>query len=112
MVWGIAKVIIAGSIISFTSWLSGKRPGLAGFLLALPISSMIALMFSYSEYRDSQKSIEFAKSVLVAVPLSLTFFVPFLFADRLKLSFVSLYILGVVSLVIAYVIHRSIFGNS
>jgi hypothetical protein len=41
------KIVIAVSIILGTSWLSGKRPELAGFLTALPLVSILALAFSY-----------------------------------------------------------------
>jgi hypothetical protein len=37
------KITIAVSIILSTSWLSGKRPELAGFLTALPLVSILAL---------------------------------------------------------------------
>jgi len=111
MTWGITKVIIAGGIISFTSWLSGKRPALAGFLLALPISSMIALLLSYTEYKDAEKSVEFAKSIFFAVPLSLVFFIPFLFANRLRWPFPWIYISGAVLLIFAYGLHRRLVGS-
>jgi hypothetical protein len=42
------KIAIAVSIILGTSWLSGKRPELAGFLTALPLVSILALAFSYT----------------------------------------------------------------
>jgi hypothetical protein len=38
------KITIAVSIILSTSWLSGKRPELAGFLTALPLVSILALV--------------------------------------------------------------------
>jgi uncharacterized membrane protein YczE len=75
--WSVAKIFIACVIISFSTWLAGQRPGLAGFILALPISSMIALFLNRLEFQDSNKSVTFAKSIFFAVPLSLTFFIPF-----------------------------------
>ena len=65
----ILKALIVAAIIVFTSWLSGKKPALAGFLLALPISSMIAILLSYMEFNDAEKSAQFAKSIFLAVPL-------------------------------------------
>lgn len=109
--WQIAKLVISASVISGTSWLMGKNPRLAGFLLALPISTLIALAFGQLEFSDSQKSVEFAKSVFLSVPLSLLFFVPFLFADRLGLGFWGLYIAGIALLGAGYLIHTSVFGG-
>ena len=55
------KLAIAAGVIAFGSWLSGKRPELAGFIVALPLASLLALAFSYFEHRDSEASIVFAK---------------------------------------------------
>ncbi len=111
LVWQIAKLVIAGTVISFTSWLAGRRPGLAGFIMALPISSLIALAFSHAEWGDPQKSVEFAKSIFLAVPLSLTFFLPFLLANALQWSFWGLYFSGVALLTLSYGIHRWFAGS-
>lgn len=110
MTWQISKFLIAAGVITFTSWLSGRQPRLAGFLLALPISTMIALAFSHAEYQDSTKSVAFAKSVFLAVPLSLLFFVPFLFGTKLHLGFWALYSSGIILLVLGYFVHTWITG--
>lgn len=110
MTWQISKVFLAAILISFTSWLSGRQPRLAGFLLALPLTTLIALAFSQAEYRDSARSVEFAKSVFVAVPLSLLFFLPFLLANRLQLGFWTLYALGILLLIGGYFLHAR-FGS-
>ena len=46
MILFIAKVIGAALIIAFASWLSGQNPKLAGFIIALPLVSLIAIAFS------------------------------------------------------------------
>jgi hypothetical protein len=104
----IIKVMIAAVVISFCSWLSGKRPDLAGFLLALPIASIIALAFSYTEYKNAQTTITFAKSIFVGVPVSLLYFVPFLLAEKLSLSFWQSYTAGLGMLVIGFFLHKTI----
>ena len=80
----IGKTIVAAILISFVSWLSGKKTGLAGFLTALPLTTLLALAFSHMEWGDSKQSVEYAKSVFVATPVSLLFFIPFL--PNLQLS--------------------------
>ena len=112
MFWFIVKVAIGGILISVSSWLANQKPILAGFIIALPITSILALFLNYLEFRDLHKSITFAKSIFVAVPLSLTFFLPFIFAHQLKVSFWYLMILGFVALIIAFFIHRMIFIQS
>tara|TARA_R110000868_G_scaffold99515_11_gene273832 strand:+ start:12288 stop:12626 length:339 start_codon:yes stop_codon:yes gene_type:complete len=104
----IAKLVVAASLITFVSWLSGKKTGLAGFLTALPLTTLLALAFSQVEWGDSRQSVEYAKSVFVAIPVSLLFFIPFLLAERLNLNFWSCYISGVGLLGAGYFIHGSL----
>jgi uncharacterized membrane protein YczE len=107
----IAKIVIAALVIATTSSLARKSPGLAGFLMALPIASMLALPFSMVEHRDPAASVAFAKSILFAVPLSLLFFVPFLLAERLGLGFWACYGSGCALVPVAYLAHRSLVGG-
>lgn len=108
MAWQVAKLLIAAAVISATSWLAGRQPRLAGFLIAFPLSSMLALVFFHAEYGESARATEFAKSIFWAVPLSLLFFVPFLLAETLKWSFWTLYGAGVVLLAVGYYVHRQL----
>ncbi|WP_419168197.1 hypothetical protein [Halobacteriovorax sp.] len=102
----IGKTIIAAMLISFVSWLSGKKTGLAGFLTALPLTTLLALVFSHVQWGDSKQSVEYAKSVFVAIPVSLLFFVPFLLAEKLDLGFWTCYWSGIVLLGAGYFIHN------
>lgn len=104
----IGKVLVASVLISFVSWLSGKQTSLAGFLTALPLTTLLALAFSQFEWGDSDQSVAYAKSVFVAVPVSLLFFVPFLLAKKLSLNFWSCYSMGIVLLFVGYVIHSTV----
>jgi hypothetical protein len=104
----IIKTIVAGIVVSFCSWYAGKRPEIAGFIIAMPILSIIALVFSHAEYKNPQNSIVFAKSIFVGVPVSLLFFIPFLLAGKLNLSFWQSYVAGLIFLVAGYFIHKTI----
>jgi ABC-type tungstate transport system substrate-binding protein len=99
------KIAVAACVISFASWLSNKKPELAGFIIALPLGTMLALLFSYTEFRDAAASIRFAKSILVAVPISLLFFVPFALADKLPFGFWGLYASGTGLIALGYFAH-------
>lgn len=100
-----AKIFLSALVIAFASWLSGKKPALAGFIIALPVGTMLALAFSYAEYNSAEVSVKFAKSILVAVPLTLTFFIPFLLAEKLSFGFWGLYGLGAAFLIAGYFAH-------
>lgn len=110
--WFFVKTILSGAIIAYASWLSGKKPVLAGFIIALPLMSMLSIIFSYLEHRDMQKTNLFAVSILTAVPLSLIFFLPFILNKWLKLTFFPTYLLGIGSLFIAYTLQMLIFKSA
>ena len=74
MIFFTLKIVLAAIIIAFASWLSGQNPKLAGFIIALPLVSLIAIAFSYYEHNDVEKTVLFTKSILVAIPVSYLFF--------------------------------------
>ena len=73
----LAKFLFTASVIVFSSWLSQKRPDLAGFIIALPLASLLALALAHLQHGDAEKSIAFGQSILLAVPVSYLFFIPF-----------------------------------
>ena len=102
------KVLLAALVIAFASWLSGKKPELSGFIIALPLASILALVFSYLENKNTESSVIFAKSILVGVPVSYLFFLPFFFAKSLNMNFWLIYGLGILLLIIGYFVHKFI----
>lgn len=109
--WMLAwKILVTAVVVAGTSWLSGRSPGLAGFIVALPITSMLVLPFSRADHADPAVAIGFARSIFFAIPLSLTFFLPFLFAERLALGFWQAYAAGCALLVASYLVHQAIVG--
>ena len=106
MVVFLAKVLFSAVIISFASWLSIKKPILAGFIIALPLMSILSITFSYAEHKNFDKTILFAKSIAIAIPASLTFFLPFFFAKYLGLSFITTYCLALFFLILGFITHK------
>ena len=82
--------------------MAGKKPVLAGFLVALPLTSILALSWAYAEHRDMAKVNQFAVSILVAVPLSLAFFIPFVANRWLRLNFFATFVFALACLGAAY----------
>lgn len=105
----ILKIVLSSILLVGASWLAGKNPSLSGFIIALPLMSMLSILFSYSQYRDMAKINAFAISILTAIPLSLTFFIPFILNRWLKAGFVLTYLLAVSCLIGAYFLHTFIF---
>jgi hypothetical protein len=104
------NVVVSVLVISIAAWLSKRWPTLAGFIVAMPLASLLVLPLSYREHGDAQASIVLAKSIFVAIPVSLTFFLPFLLADRFGLSFWQAYGLGTLALPVGFVVHRLVTG--
>lgn len=104
------KVFISAGIIAFCSWLAGAKPHLAGFIVALPLTSMIVIPLSYYEWSSPEKSTAFAQGILYAIPLSMLFFVPFLLAEKMNLGFWTCYLSGIALLSIGYFISLYFLG--
>ncbi len=102
----ILKIIFASIIISFCSWLSAKKPELAGFIIALPLASILAIIFSYIQHKNLEMTITFAKSILIAIPASYLFFVPFFLPEKFQLNFWVTLIIGFILLIIGYFFHK------
>ncbi|OGQ17665.1 MAG: hypothetical protein A3B70_08065 [Deltaproteobacteria bacterium RIFCSPHIGHO2_02_FULL_40_11] len=102
------NIFISATAISFCAWLSNKYPVLAGFMIALPLSTLLVLPLSYFQYQDPQNTITLAKSILVALPITFLFFVPFFLSQKFSLSFWACYGLGILFLGIGFVAHKLI----
>lgn len=103
-----AKVLMATTVIVFASWLAGKKPHLAGFITALPLVSIIAIAFSYMDHKDVSITASYARSIILAVPISWAFFLPFFFTEKWNLGFWISYFLGLALLVAGYFLHQYI----
>lgn len=106
----VFQIIFSALILTFSAWLSKKNPEAAGFLIALPLATMIVLPFSYWTHGDPENSIQLAQNILKAIPISLTFFIPFAFAARLELGFWQSYTAGLLLLAATYLVYRQFAG--
>ena len=104
----IFNILVSACVIGFAAWLSGRFPGIAGFIVALPLATMLVLPLSQLQHGDSENTITLAKSIFVALPITMTFFLPFLVSDRLGLSFWQAYALGCLTLLFGYFVHRAV----
>jgi len=102
----VLNTLVSALIIGVAAWLSRRYPTSAGFLIALPLATMLVLPLAYVQYRDADSVFQMARSILVALPITLLFFVPFLMRDRL--SFWGAYALGCALLPAGYFAHRAI----
>jgi hypothetical protein len=100
------NTLVSAIVIGVAAWISRRYPVTAGFLIAMPLATMLALPLAYAQHRDSVSAFEMARSILVALPVTLLFFVPFLLRDRL--TFWAAYGLGCLLLPVGYLLHRAL----
>ena len=104
----LINVAVSALVISTASWLSGRFPTVAGFMIALPLATMLVLPLSYQEHGSHANTVLLARSIFIAIPISLTFFLPFLLSDRLGLGFWQAYGLGCAALPVGFFLHRAV----
>lgn len=102
----VLNTLVSALVIGVAAWLSRRYPSGAGFLVALPLATMLVLPLAYLQHRDSGSVFQMARSILVAVPITVLFFVPFLMRDRF--SFWGAYAFGCALLPAGYFLHRAI----
>ena len=102
----VLNTLVSALVIGVAAWLSRRYPSGAGFLVALPLATMLVLPLAYLQHRDPGSVFQMARSILVAVPITVLFFVPFLMRDRF--SFWGAYALGCALLPVGYFLHRAI----
>ena len=102
----VFKLLISAGVIAFASWLSGRYPTTAGFVVALPLTTMLVLPLSYTEHHNIETSFTLARSIFMAIPVTLFFFIPFLLSRRLGLSFWVAYAMACAILPLGFFAHR------
>lgn len=95
MWWTVGKAMIAAVIIVTVSEIGDRRPRLGALLLTLPVVSILAFIFAWTNDRDMASISRLAREALIMVPLGLPFFVPLAFAGRLGLDFWPAFVTGV-----------------
>ena len=76
----------------------------------MPIDVRKSDVFSFLEHKNTENTVIFAKSILIGVPVSYLFFLPFFFAKNLNMNFWLIYLIGIALLVIGYFVHKYIMS--
>jgi hypothetical protein len=108
----VANLLISAAVIAFATWLSKRHPDTAGFVTALPITTMLVLVLGRADGIELAQQAAFARSLILAIPLSASFLVPFVVAPRVGLSFWTAFAAGIVMLGAGYALHRTIVGGA
>lgn len=102
----VLNTLASALVIGVAAWLSRRYPVTAGFVIALPLATLLVLPLAYLQHRDADSAFQMARSILVALPITILFFIPFLMRERF--SFWGAYALGCALLPVGYFVHRAI----
>lgn len=83
----LLRIAISVVVIVAVSEISRRSPRLGALLLSLPLVSILAFSMSWVHQHDLKGLSRMARETLILVPLTLPFFVPLAFAERLGLGF-------------------------
>ena len=87
MIRFIVNGVITGFVVVAVSEVARRSPRVADVILAVPLVVFAVYALMYLRTPDIAPIARMARQMLVLVPLSLTFFVPLAFAERLDLTF-------------------------
>ncbi len=95
------KVIISALVIALASEVAKRDSFWGALLVALPLTSILAISWLYAETRDNLLVTRFARDIFLLVPGSLLFFLPFLLETKTRLGFLPNLLAGLVLLALA-----------
>jgi len=90
----VVNGVVAGFVVVAVSEVARRYPRVADVILAVPLVVFAVYAVIYNRVPELGPISKMARQMLVLVPLSLTFFVPLAFADRLQLTFWPAYLIG------------------
>jgi hypothetical protein len=97
----LVKVLLSALVIAFASELAKRDSFWGALLVAMPLTSILAISWLYAETRDNLLVTRFARDIFLLVPGSLLFFLPFLLETKTRLGFLPNLAAGLVLLALA-----------
>ncbi len=94
MIKFVLNGVIAGFVVVAVSEVARRYPRAADVLLAVPLVVFAVYALMYLRAPDLAPIARMARQMLILVPLSLPFFVPLAFAERLHLTFWPAFAMG------------------
>ncbi len=92
---------VAGFIVVAVSEVARRSPRVADVILAVPLVVFAVYAVMYLRTPNLAPISRMARQMLILVPLSLPFFVPLAFADRLHLTFWPAFAIGLALVTVA-----------
>lgn len=100
------KIILSALIIAGVSELAKRMPSLGGLIAAMPLTTLLALIWLYVETGDYQLAQAFTRSVLFAIIPTVFFFIAALALFRRGTPFLLVLALSFVIYIGAALVHQ------
>jgi hypothetical protein len=98
----LLKILVSALLIAAVSELGKRNTFAAAFLAALPVTSLMAMLWLYHDTGDSQRVAALAASIFWLVLPSLAFFAAFPLAVRHQVGFWAALALAIAAAALAY----------
>lgn len=108
VLWFWGKTLFSALFIAGVSSLATRHPVLAGYLTALPLTTIMVVSMTYMQTGDASAATRYALAIFAALPLTLMFFAPFFLYDRLKGNFWLYMLAGLALLYLGSFVHRAL----
>ena len=107
----LVKVVVSAFIIAGVSELAKRMPSLGGLIAAMPLTTLLALIWLYAETGDYQLAYTFTRSVLFAIIPTIFFFITALYMFRRGASFITILAVSFVIFLGAAAVHQYFLPN-
>ena len=104
------KILVSAVAIALATEVAKRQPFWGALIIALPLTSILAMSWLYAETRNNEQLTQFAQDIFTLVPVSLVFFLPFLLEGKTQFGFVANMVLGLVLLAAAVLLLRRIMA--
>ena len=65
----VLNVLISSLTIGLAAWLSRRSAALAGFIIAMPLATMLVLPMAHLQHGELETSLRLARSIFLAIPV-------------------------------------------
>lgn len=107
----VVKVAVSALIIAGVSELAKRMPSLGGLIAAMPLTTLLALIWLYAETGDYQLAHDFTRSVLFAIIPTVFFFITTLYMFRRGAPFIMILLVSFVVFFAAAAVHQYYLPN-
>ena len=104
----LTKILVSAVAIALATEVAKRQPFWGALIIALPLTSILAMSWLYVETRNNEQLTQFARDIFMLVPVSLVFFLPFLLEGKTQIGFLPNMVLGLVLLAGAVLLLRRI----